>query len=460
MKTAIMLVTTLAMLGACGAASEGDDDTAGGADAAPGPDGGGGGGSDATPTPTSGTCEVLRTGAPVDVIFHDADGAPLAVVSTDVSGVARYDACVPDGMVTLVNPLFLGGGGSSSKLVTVQGVQIGDLVVFDPAPPAAALTGPVTVDFANGDDDASVSPDHYVATLGDCMNTPVAIGSANGGMLSVDDVADCAGDDPTNLAVVSIARSDLDAPRGLARVDVTDLSAPIAAGGGDWVMYGGPTLFGLLNWPAGVTGSFVVMSPLIDNVSYGLDFGGVTPGAETMSRHVWPATIADGHRLAFGVSWADSVSSSTRVRSSTPLPLNLDLADLLFARPNSLVLDVASKARPIYRWLDGDDRAVYARIELHWTDADHVGAWIIVAPGNPHSIEAPALPDEYAAARPQETAVITGGRFALADKGIAFSEWLEQGIDTRTAAESLPRELSHHVEQADMAIRYTAYSPD
>jgi hypothetical protein len=48
----------------------------------------------------------------------------------------------------------------------------------------------------------------------------------------------------------------------------------------------------------------------------------------------------------------------------------------------------------------------------------------------------------------------------LADKGIGYAQWLEQGLDTRSSREVVnPREISHYVEQDDMTIRLTGYSP-
>src|SRR5690606_25884761 len=159
------------------------------------------------------------------VVFHDPSGQPLATAQTDGDGVARHDACVDGGMVTIVNPLFL-GGGSFSRIVTVQGVKVGDTVRFDPPAAPAEPVGPLTIAVANEEDDVSVEPDHYVVNLGDCMGAPAPLDGDTGGQVEIEDLDDCLGHDRSDYAVVSMALSAGDELRGLARIDSSDLIPP------------------------------------------------------------------------------------------------------------------------------------------------------------------------------------------------------------------------------------------
>jgi hypothetical protein len=101
--------------------------------------------------------------------------------------------------------------------------------------------------------------------------------------------------------------------------------------------------------------------------------------------------------------------------------------------------------------------------ELHWIDGEPEGTWILIAPGNPGQTRAPALPDALAEEAPRDSAQVVGGRLILADEGISYAEWLEQGLDTRDSEQSsIPDELctrAERAERADTTIRYTCYTP-
>ena len=436
--------------------------------------GGGGGGGDDDDRPdaggdtdagddeevTTGRCSVERAGPPAKVVFHDAAGAPLATVTTNDDGVAAYDDCVEGGMVTLVNPTFLGGGGGSvTRLFTVQGVGVGDHVLIDPPLEAAPTAGEMSITVQNGDDEASGGADSYQARVGDCMDTYLDLDDQHGGAIEVPDMtARCLGHDPDDFAVVSVALDAGDQPLALARVDSDDLDSPATASGGAWVAYDGPAQLALQNFPEGAGSGFIVVSPLIDDVHYSLDYQAFAPDEEVLEIEVWPDTIADAHRVSISAGFGDAVTSWTVTRDAGAPMTTVDFSTHLFQRPTQLVLDVSDPTRPVRRWNGGDDRAVLARSELAWTDGDDTGTWNLVAPGNAHELAVPLLPDDLGVAGPTATSLSVAGRMILVDKGIDYAEWLSRGLSSAHYGEDL--DLQEFQEEAGVTIRSTQYWPD
>lgn len=415
---------------------------------------------DGEPLPAVGACSVERAGVSTSVVFHDAEGLPLATVETDDDGVARHDACVSGGMVTVVIPLLAGGGGGTySRLMTVQGVQPGDHVLLDPPLLPEPSTAPLTITVENDDDEVTGGADSYVARLGDCGPFEMPLDDENGGELEMEELdRSCLGYDPDDFSVVSVAKDAEGQVHALARVDSSDLEDPVTASGGTWVAHDGTTSVSLSGWPQGPAGAFLVVSPLIDGAFYSRDSHSIDSGEASIEVDYWPASIADEHRLALAVSYGTGITSLLRMRTSEQPPTSIDLSEELFAPPSQLVLQVADKTRPVYMWQGGDDRAVLTRSEITWTAEDHSGVWIVVAPDNPGSTTVPVMPEKLASLGPGPQATIHSGRLLLVDKGIDYSEWLAAGLSSSSSEEDLtPEELTEH---EGVTLRHAGYSPE
>jgi hypothetical protein len=442
-------------------ACTGSDDAGGGGDGEadastpPGADAGPGGAPDAGGVATGlCTAETVHPGA--TVIFHDADGQPLAAVQTGDDGVATFDRCVDGGMVTLVLPA--NEVVPTRKLVTVQGVYIGDVVRFVQGLPEEPTAGALTLTVQHAFDDVTSGATQYVGTLGDCTEQPQALQGSSGGTLQAASLTACLGEDPTTLVAVSIARDAMGQPVGFARSSTTDLSTPSLATGGDWVAWGGLTKVPVINVPAGATSGFRTVIPYIDGVGYGLQYGSAPVGGGELSLAYWPAEIVDEHRIALSyVFAAEETSSLALMRTATP-PAELDAGEILLARPTSIVADVSDPARPRIQWQGGDDRTDFTRGELGFTDAAGTGVWIIVHPGNPRELRVPVLDAPNAAVGPGEGAQIGTRQLWLVDREATFEDHLAEGVSVNGANETF-----HVVDVREVAgktLRFAGYEID
>jgi hypothetical protein len=387
------------------------------------------------------------------VVFHDADGLPLGVAETNDGGVASFAGCVDGGMVTLVRPSS--EVDATRRFFTVQGVNVGDLVRFKSNQGLAMAVTPMSLTIQNNLDDVTQGATGYVGTLGACTSPAQALQGSSGGTLQANNLVDCLGDDPTTLVALSIARDADSQPVGFARSSTTDLISPSIAAGGQWVAWSGPTQVMVSNVPAGATGGFRTVIPKIDGVSYGLTYGSapLTDGALALS--YWPPTIVDEHRISLGYSFsADLTSSGAYMRTATP-PAAIDASQMLLARPRTIVNSGADPTRPLISWQDGDDRADFTRVELGFTDAAGPAFWVLVTPGNPHTLQVPMLDATHADLGPSAGSQTAVKQFLLIDRETTYATHLAEGVLALSNDET--SDLLGVREVAGTTLRYAGY---
>ncbi len=444
---ATQLVGILALsLPACGGTT-GDVDT--GED--PGPDAG-------APTDTDnsdvGPCSAEYPTAGMKVVFHDAEGQPLGVAETDDTGVATFASCVKGGMVTLVRPSS--EVDATRRLFTVQGVNPGDAVHFIKEMNVAMAVTPMSLTIQNNLDEVTQGATSYVGTLGPCTSQPQALDGSNGGSLMADSLTGCLGDDPTTLVALSIARDADMKPVGFARSSTTDLVSPSIAAGGQWVAWSGPTQVMLSNVPAGATSSFRTLIPKIDGVKYALSFGSAPLTDGPLELAYWPTTIIDEHRIALSYAFsAEQITSGALMSTTTTPPAAIDVSQMLLARPRQIINSAADPTRPLITWQEGDDRADFTRVELGYKDDAGSAVWVLVAPGNPRTLQVPVLDASHAGLGPAAGSQAAVQRFFLIDRETTYAALLTEGVLALSKDETA--EFLGIREVQNTTLRYAGY---
>jgi hypothetical protein len=142
------------------------------------------------------------------------------------------------------------------------------------------------------------------------------------------------------------------------------------------------------------------------------------------------------------------------MRTATP-PRRSTSARCCSRAPRQVVNSVADPTRPLITWQEGDDRADFTRVELGFEDDAGPAFWILVAPGNPRTLQVPVLDASHAGLGPSAGSLTAVKQFYLLDRETTYATHLTEGVMALSDDET--GELFGVREVAGTTLRYAGY---
>lgn len=391
LKTSTLLATLLLATAACGSVGgmqmDPSDDIPDAGTTVPDPDGP----DDPDDLPLVGPCSVTTGVFGLAVDLHAADGSLLESAMTTAGGIAAFDECPRDAMISFV--------AYEEKLdgwrgVTIPGVQPDSH--YQVGLPQVGWQGTLLVEVP--DDNASLQSPRLHAGARCVGNTE------QGTSKELAITAECLGDSADLLPVIASARIDDAWFYSHSEID--------PAFNKNSVTYVAEE--DMTNWIAGGSVALTAINSPSPSVSFKVEWmkNGQSYGSASWTANlvddiasraipVPPASFSTTRRV--GVS-SNGVSRQGYIQLSNQSAVDLDLANSLGAI-GEVVLDKTDITRPGFALSGIDTDADVGIIRLRWlTEADQEVIWRVLVPTKDMaSIVFPALSDDLAEVRPNET---------------------------------------------------------
>lgn len=349
--------------------------------------------------------------AGIDIVAHDATGAPTAHVTTGADGRARA-AVEQGGMITV-----LMADGSWRERATIMGVRPGDELTFVSPRLRIEERGTANVSLSEYPGAAT-----YVIELG-CATVYTGQISQP---ISIDVRSNCLSADGT-LQVLATALGGEGLPlahswlRGVAWTQPLELTMP------PWSDVAAYTVEAS-NAPAGAVGLRLEVS---------CDAGGVALCSRDAAAGIGPGGSAS-LSVRYAPGFADALESSLALVFSEEMG-SIHAASLLLARRSTLpasepvdlgatllpaiewgTIEAVDPARPAMSWtragdLSGTDGGV---LRFAWSTTESWERWMLLVPPDvPSPVTLPALPEELSAWAPPAGATYVGSGARFVDAG-------------------------------------------
>jgi len=356
---------------------------------------GGGGGSGDSVTVTALDADTLLPFPGVHVVFHDADGEPIATFVTGTDGTATLGEFESGGMVSLMTT-----SGLSTWVRTIMAVEAGDdlRITIDGGSaggaPTPAATPDLVFDSAYGGAagyavELGCFTDIFFGVTGNAIDVPP---DCVNGSLTYDGVA-LAGDSSLNALAFAVAEDVAVASSALTfgvwRTDFSTYSLDVTGGTTDIIDVYGSVL-------SRDEGGFFGTADLVQASS-------ATNGSFSirMIPDIGTSTVV-GLELTYAVSTsADSVAFYVAGEAGSVASGTVDLGAALL--PHVTAVSATDDPRPVVSWTaaGAGAGADVVQIALRRSDVSGSHEWIVYAPPSPvSSLTLPALPQELASYAP------------------------------------------------------------
>jgi hypothetical protein len=389
---------------------------------------------------------VLKNNAPeqgINVVFQDATGAVTATATTDALGSASH-LVDPGSMVTVAF-----GASTSRKLVTVTGVQPGD--VLTAVDTTGASTAAVSTSVTPANPPAGTS--YYTLSAGPCSYGTLP--SAQPPYSFTIYPPDCVVAGKFPMLVVAEDANNLPLQYAYAKGNsaVTDAGAVAVSAFSPWSIPGSVALT-INNAPSGYTN--FGYSEIADGVAYPQSSQTMGTGGTVMASFATHPSYPDAVQFTTGVSGTvmsdagfvtNQTVSAIAKRVAAPAPTTLDMAQLL-PLVTAASVDSTDSAHPtaIVSFASTPTGADGILVAMSWMTFDPEagvtnGSWeIIAAPPTTANVtlKAPSLPPSLAAWLPS----MSGASFNPLSVVLADSDQIASYDQLRATIAVLPAPAS------------------
>jgi hypothetical protein len=373
------------------------------------------------PAPMPVTVFVLSQGAPESgkaIVFSDPSGVTLATGTTDTTGSVVQ--LVPAG--TQVTALL--GSTDSPQLVTVVGVQPGDVLTAVDSPPSPGEVPEIDVNVTVPGNPPAGAVD-YIVRAGNCG----AFLEGSSGDLEVNGCVNSASQFPLLAVATDESSNTLQFASQKGNVLLDGGSGTEVTMTGNWSNPGAETI--------AVTGltdgdfPYATYTEVANSVPYSqtnYDLNDVDAGTQSGTFETHPG-YPDFVQTEVSLQQVNgSVASTTAIATRADAPSSsvaVDRSSLLPAITDASV-DSTDPTRPSATWSAAAPftGATGSFVQMFWNDLPdggdtQFGVWTIVAPAGTATVQAPALPAGDLVPSPTATwdgiptvAVVAGGAFA------------------------------------------------
>ncbi|MDX2092166.1 MAG: hypothetical protein SFX73_30150 [Kofleriaceae bacterium] len=353
-------------------------------------------------------CSIKTGHAGIVSVLHDPDGAVRATVQTGANGLASWDDCPANALVSYAKY----SADDGWKGVTVAGLQPGDHVEVMRESSDLVTTGKVAIPNDAAD----------VVMIRAWAGGVCSANTGEGATASISVTENCRGEDGTKLPVLAIGNI------GGVAVYAHSLGASIVAGGDTPVT-------DMSGWMTGPQLSVSATNVFSNQMQFevqpmwnGRSYGGLSQlvnasdNAASANLSLPPSAFSGVRRVGVSTS---GLARRGIVRTTTAYDAMFDMGFLL-PEISALTVDETTAGRPAYAVVGALTSTDLGIIHTGWMNNGVAVSWRLIYPSATTStITFPALPEDLAGATP--TSAMTSYAAAVDVTGSTYAQVLARG---------------------------------